>query len=670
MTSQKLANLRSAFDASANVVHLQTAADVALHFPAPPLGTQAKDLGDKIKAALPTSTPTGWMSVDLRHAAFTFKLERALGLTAAAYDTAIEKIVEHLQNGKQIVAPTDPAFQDIATMGRALAILEKPYILNNHHENVARAVAALTAKGYTLTLADGRIDRNCPGVAAITADVIAKLQRVGLVDGMRRLVAGMQGAVVFDFDQYLYGRSHSYISGLRDPTCPWNLLLNLIARLPDSPPQSDADVAWDEAATLARDVVAALDVETYNAFQNQDPLPQFMAGILSDIGLHDHVFQMQQWIPALTPFFVDQVFTRANDQALTRQYGWNIGQAVVLAHNLTQVCSGHVTQLTAHQLATNGLPIHIVNNLLPYVSHTPGQINLKYRSPMEASQADLMFKPLVALGGGTYLAPPASLVGPAYFEAIGAALRGAIGQQLYNSTVGGGLERALKALLQLRKIMPTRENAKYFYGKGKNTIECDFVLEDAQHIIFIECKSKAVTRATMSGQSVNALIDYASSTVASQAQAMRHERYLRQLGKLIFDDGYVLTLGSRRIIRLSLTLLDHGTFQDRHIFHQFALPVLSNRLNFDPNDPNASFYKAVNANIQKLMTEIAAVNQSGAKPFTGTLGAASLSAGQLAAMLLDCNNVADLAKRLVRPITFSTRNPLLEYRHMRVSGIV
>lgn len=669
MNQEQLTTIRAAFQASEAAVPLNSTADVIQHFGQPSVGTPASHLGERLKVQLLAAPDPDFTSLELRQCANTFKLERAIGSSTQRYDAVLEKMAEYVPAGKPLTPPTHANWQDMATVGRALAILEPAVFTDKRAGNVAKAVAALTAKGFKFALSDDRIARDSPGYADATARIMERLQRVGLVEGMTRLFSGISQSVVYNFDQYLFGRHHDHLPMPRDPTYPWAFILNLVARLPDVPPEADADAAWSEAVTLARDLAATLDVETYSAFAFIGVAPKILPRLMGDFGLHDHLFGMRQWSRALTPHIMEQVFTRKNDVVLSQKLGWTIQQAALLADNLGKACGVGVSRVTKKQLASNGLSQATLDKMLPHLTHQAGQPNQTYASPVDAPRADLMFRPLIALADGSFLVPSASLAGPAYYEAIATALRSTIGSQATNALTGEGTERMVGRLLQLRGIRPTCEGAKYNSTKQVDAGECDFVLEDDQYILFIECKSKALTRATMAGEPVDALIDYARSMLASQAQALQHERVLRANGQITFDDGHVLTLGGRKVVRLTVTLLDHGSFQDRVIFSQFALPVLSARIKYDPGHTKARMFDDVNDDLKKLTDEMEAAAARTKNVWVETLGSASLSVGQLAVLLDESPTVSELVKRLTRPVTFSTTNPLLEYHHLRNRGL-
>jgi hypothetical protein len=156
-----------------------------------------------------------------------------------------------------------------------------------------------------------------------------------------------------------------------------------------------------------------------------------------------------------------------------------------------------------------------------------------------------------------YLLPDRLVAGPAFYEAIAAAYRPRVGRD-FESVVGKeGLEGAIRALLQEHGI------AYFAGGYGTEDLECDAVFESRSAVVFIEAKKKGLTRRALAGDAEKVLIDVSSSVLAAHAQLARHELSLRSNGEMRFEDGKVLRLEGRDVIRVGITLLDLGSFQDK-----------------------------------------------------------------------------------------------------------
>ena len=264
--------------------------------------------------------------------------------------------------------------------------------------------------------------------------------------------------------------------------------------------------------------------------------------------------------------------------------------------------------------------------------------------------------------------PPHS--GPACYEAVATAIREALPAGTVSDVVGHGTERSVTALFRLFGIQPSVEGLKYNEGAETDAGECDLVFEDDDNILLIECKAKPLTRAAMSGESFAAVLDYAASVVASQVQALQHERLLRDHGEILFDNGQCLKHEGRKITRLSVTLLDHGSLQDRFLFVHLVKPLLRSKIIVEQG-AQSNRYDALCGVLDRHREEMEAATEGCKKsPWVEALEAALLSYGQLAIILTKNRTVSELIDVLRNLLTFTTMNPLLEYHYLKKSSLI
>lgn len=252
------------------------------------------------------------------------------------------------------------------------------------------------------------------------------------------------------------------------------------------------------------------------------------------------------------------------------------------------------------------------------------------------------------------------MLGPALFEAAFAALKSISPDPVIAKLRGDGTERLARQVLGKRGFRPSFENAEYDLGPAEKG-ECDLVFEDEQNILLVECKAKALTRGAMTGAQGDALFDFAGGLFASQAQALRHERILRSRGTITFLDGRRLEFRDRRITRLTVTLADHGTLQNRWMLNTVYQALLSARVSCSPDYPKKKQVNEFNANLQMFQEETRLLLAAGHDIRAHSLNAASTSIAQLDIILNGARSLDDVRQRLALPITFSTFNVLLEH---------
>ena len=666
--STPLEVLRVAFDSAAANCSFGSRSDVEEHFGKPRVGQLSTVLHDRLKEMLTSDKASGFDTHDLRAAAGAFALERAIGVSDREFNVIIEEILPCFGGGTELRPPTDDCWVAAGEIGLGLSKLDCFHLPDQRHEAVSSAAARLVGLGYTLTLENGRVDPAGSGISGIAEAIQGRLERLGLMDSLRSLLGAARHCAVHEFDQYLFGRHYDVVAS--KAAIPFGFLLNLVVRVSDRPcisqrPEKD----WREAIELARDLVTVIDVQPHNKFWTINIRPRRIEELLKEVGLYDHLFGFRQWSLCVTPRLLRSLFGDEHDAALTEKCGWSVADAELLSGALVRTIRKEPQRLTRADLMSTGLAGSKLDRMLPYFVHAKGAVNVGYDSPIAAGKADLMFRPLIEGGNGTYVAPSASTLGPACYESVAAAMRDALPKDTVSELVGSGTERSVAALFRFFGMEPSVEGLKYNEGDETDAGECDLVFEDDDNILLIECKAKPLTRATMGGESFAAVLDYAASVVASQVQALQHERLLRAHGEIRFDDGQCLRHKGREITRLSVTLLDHGSLQDRFLFMNLVEPLLHSKIVVEPGARRRR-YDDLAKQLDRHREEMKAVEGRKRSPRVEALGAASLSYGQLAIILIENQSVSALIDVLRKPATFTTMNPLLEYHCLKKSNLI
>ena len=430
------------------------------------------------------------------------------------------------------------AWREAILIGRALSALGRFPCSNARTKAVAEAATRLKQRGYSFTIASGRVQIQGTEVEAIVAAIERNVAALGGLNALLN-VLGLAGELYpYAYEQFLFGRSYAKGLGERAPTIPIGLLYNLAVKLPLQPPvASDPSGAWSAALALARDFVAALDLEPYThfAFLGMDG-PRLESGLRQVAHYASDCFLFRQWHFSFTPEFLAHFFGDTFDVNLKEKFGWTLADAIDLARCLNKLAVVTPTVIPIDALILAGMDRNTVMAMLPQFAHHECEVNQNYRSPFDATGPDIIFKPLILFRKQFLVIPTASTIGPALFEATFAATITVSSNQAISDLRGGGTERLTKHVFSKRGLHPTFENAKYDLGPV-GAGECDFVFEDDQNVVFVECKAKALTRAAMTGAQGEALLDFAGGLFASQAQALRHERILRSAGSIEFVDG-------------------------------------------------------------------------------------------------------------------------------------
>lgn len=561
----------------------------------------------------------------------------------------------------------ESAWLDAILIGRAFTVLKRFPFSNARTKAVADAATRIKRHGYTFSIHSGRYQLRAESIENIVGEIWKCLHRLGCLNALANIMQAAIETQYYAYEQILFGRKYASGLGDRPPGLPTGLLYNIAVKLPaQASNERNAKSFWEKAVCLACDLVAMLDLEPYSQFEFMGLDAESLEDGLREVAHYDHCFSLRQWHLTFTTEFLTGFFGDHFNNEMRQKLGWCVADAI----QLTQILKVHAkpgTQVVPIRLIENNFDQRVFKSMLPFIAHREGEANKTYRSPFGAEGPDVIFKPLILLKGNNVVLPAASVLGPALFEATFAAWRTNRTKQEISKLRGDAAERLTKHLFAKHGFQPLFENAKYDLGE-KGAGECDFVFEDEGNIILVECKAKALTRGAMTGTQGDALLDFAGGLFASQAQALRHERILRNLGAITFCDGTMLEFRNRRITRLTVTLLDHGALQDRWMLMNVYNALLSAQVKCDSGYTKKKQVEEFNTNLRLFQAETRLLEEAGRHINAHPLNAASASIAQLDVLLENVQSLAELRERLTPHTTFSTFNILLEhfqYQKMR-----
>lgn len=534
---------------------------------------------------------------------------------------------------------------------------------------VAKAAMQMKARGYHLTVEDGQVAMEDREVRRVVARIEGCLASLGAEHAVKEIFALAARSYISDFGQLLFGHTHGFGLGVRDPLVPIGLLFNIAVKLPFPPHRiaSDRAAMWREALDLAQDFAALFDLETYTQFDNLGIDATSLEHRLRKATLYNHVFGLRQWRYEFTAEQLTIFFGSAYNADLKAKFGWDIDDLVTLLAIVSPMIGTAPAKRARDLLYRKGLSYEVVSALLRDLGHGEGDANRDYGSPFDAEGYSVLSKPFFSLHDGSGLAIfclPRGLVGPAAFEAAFDAVKTLVDEDHLRDLRGRGTERLTKHVFAKRGFHPTIEQREYNMGKGAGG-ECDFVFEDEDNILLVECKAKALTRGAMAGTHADALLDFAGGIVASQAQSLRHERLLRTRGAITFRDRTTLEFRNRRITRLSISLTDQGALQDRWLLEACYDALLTGSVSCPPGYKKKSQVEKFNRDLQKLQAEATLLVEAGHDARAPRLNIGSASLAQLDVMLEGTTSLTELREILAIPASFNTGNPLLEHHHLR-----
>jgi hypothetical protein len=622
----------------------------------------------RIESLIVVSEKTDVHASDIRRAAQVFALEAAIEKADSNWEPTLISIASCTPVDKHLLPFNDSAWERAIDIGRALAFLKIFPYPNARVEAVAAAGRRLHAQGFRLSVGensynfeDGEIERATENVRAIFAEF-------GSLNCLINLFGALKKIYPYDFEMYLPGRTSGMGLGVRDASIPFGFVINLAvaAPTPRSTP-TEPQRKWKDALELARDIVSALNVESFSWFAHMGTSTLYAEAALRELAMFDHLFGLRQWRLSFTPHFLRDFFNSDHDNVFKTKLGWSPADVVALCSAVQAFANSDPRVITMGAFRQRGIPRELLDRILPHFVHDQSVVNAQYLSPFSAAKADLMFKPLIQLDPKHLLLPARSLMGPAFYEATMGALRKFISAPAVDKLQGAGTERVVVGLFRRAKFNPTVVGKKYVDASGDG--ECDLVFESDADILLVECKAKALTRGAMAGVHGDALLDFAGGMFAAQTQALRHERILRSVGHIEFMDGSRLEMRGRRITRLSVTLLDHGALQDKMTLANMFGAMLGASFKATPGYTKSGQVDKLNRTLNDLRSEVVKLEAAGQPVNAQRFNAASLNVGQLEVILDGAADLEQFLKRVAQPTTMMTLNPLLEYHHLHLKGI-
>ncbi len=329
---------------------------------------------------------------------------------------------------------------------------------------------------------------------------------------------------------------------------------------------------WTELITLTTSYCALYDLESYNVF---DTIVYSLTGLLEltpRLALYDALYSLVQWRWSDLSTYLDSLFSCVSDVEARGALGVTIDEAISIVHLLGPHMvppSFDVSAFAPEDLlggVDGGVGAAAIRQFCAAL--TAPAPNANFVAPEDQRDAEIMEYPFIKTDVGLVMLP-SPLAGPAVFNALCNALQVTTVRDIHDR-LGYTFETLVAKLLDDAGVSYLRG----FYGVGRDRFECDFIVETAECILFVELKKKILTRRARGGDVIAVLSDLATSLFAAHLQLARHEKRMRDVGALELEDAEGnrianIDLGGRRIERMALSLQEFGALQDRTVVRDF-----------------------------------------------------------------------------------------------------
>src|SRR5919199_1407484 len=452
---------------------------------------------------------------------------------------------------------------------------------------VSNSAKFLQSEGCNVDIKDGRVVIEESQARRIANRIEADIRLLGGIEILRRLFDVIEPYHHEKQGRYHIGRTFNSLIQANFPSIPVGYLLNLCVKHPrrqilvavESP-----DNIWKRILRNSIALTSVLDVQPHNQFalwfHSTDTITRF----LQELALYDNLFCPTQLRPSDVPKMLRGLFSGLAE-TIQQNLGWTPEQAAIIAERIFKLAEGklHPVTFQSEQLykLTPEVSKEEIDKLLTVYSHEISSVNYGFQIPEDVSQISgetyFQHKPLIRLNRDEYLLISSSICSPAFYEALTTDIRAKTDSKI-NDKLGEKIEIFVKGEFSRRGIKFNFGKYGEIIRKGSALDEIDIVVEASDTLIFFEIKAKPLTRKSRCGSDFNLFLDLSDSLLASQIQINKHEIFMRKNGSISLDNASICELNGRDIGRVSITLLDFGSFQDRTVIFQFLENMLLGRV--------------------------------------------------------------------------------------------
>ncbi len=477
-----------------------------------------------------------------------------------------------------------------------------------------------------------------------------------LLDLMRRSNRIQHGMLI-------HARSVSQLYGKSKAGTPWHYIYSLCMKHIDKPNSSrDPAKTMQHMEDLSVALAATYDVETHSAYEYMSISPHSFLCILREMIVYDELFAFPQMHPRSAAFILKNLLPALQKHKLELPIAndgiWNsVFEWVLEASNGASIKAVHPFQLPMNNASQEALDKIFAALLLK-----PSKRNQKYLTPTDTFERTSTFFPIIEKDASTYLIQPKGIASRALIERLFDLIRTHNGEET-DKKIGFAFETVTEAILKHFNLNVTFSNAKYIPSKGFDA-EIDFVIETDERIFIIECKKKPLKTASKRGEYLSQLDDFNKSYLKMMDQLTKHELYLRENGKIIFSDKTVLELKGRSIEKIALSLLDHGSIQDRTLVSEIFLSLMNAKMGAERKEAE-KIIKVTNkllSSLQNTMGNLESLPHDYGKDFWHGYMFSTwwLSADQLFFILEQSNDLWSGLRR-IRHLTYRTYDFFYEF---------
>ncbi|MCY3858552.1 MAG: hypothetical protein OXG25_06550 [Gammaproteobacteria bacterium] len=470
----------------------------------------------------------------------------------------LEKICNALKSeSRSYAAPTNTTIWQRAIVSAQYAP-DSPDVLGDFDPNPRNKTVGIACRGIRDCGFDVQIDSFGPNINEHT-----QLQIANRVDSMIENVGGVNILMYLFQHMYQHNRLHddlwlfgNQIAPARSPSkpeIPVGWLISLALRHIHNPPSTPDSGLLKEGISLSINLAAALNCQRYNRFEGVTGIHPTAVIRNFDESIKWHVLFTLPQVPVSALIIIRRAFGRVAWPPYTRQVKHEVD--ALLQEGIELLRNRKTDRLI-------GMPLKTAQRRFPLLTEKArakrGETNSNYLRPFDTEQRDHQSSVFFDSGEDKVIALTPSLAACSVYKIAFETIWSKLQRKVAEPIVSEVSELSIY-LACVGKATEVKKNVRY-HANGK-ALEIDVLCRGETDWIIFEAKSKVLTRAAESVNTLAFIKDYVGGFLVALKQLVRHDRNTI-LGneEIVSEAGESITTD---IIKVAVSSLTFGPVTDK-----------------------------------------------------------------------------------------------------------
>lgn len=519
------------------------------------------------------------------------------------YFLIIDKIVSHFKKDFIFFKSFDDTeswskaisyIKDLIVIDNEKAInFEILNILNKSEIDLVKSVNYFKKLGYTLKLEFSEFQLNEIDFKAICQDIESEIEQINGLNVINQLLSDLKQIPKINYfiNIPVVGR----IDSETEPRIPIGFLLNLSVKHINN--NNFNKLKFIEIITKSINLIKIFDIQPYNRFEDLVISPTEVITFIKRVATFDTIFKFNQFISKYTTNLIAGLFSWIDDNIVFNTLGFSLNDYLIVVEKILKLSDSKIQNFSISDIANDCIEFQKANLILDWSSNLYSDVNINYKLPLDFTEINFYEKPLIKLVDNSYCLLNKSICGESFITNFALNIHSKVDSFWFK--LGEYTETFIKKELNKKYI-------SYLSGKynnfNKTNGDCDVILQNADTIIFIEFKIKALTKEAKSIDEHKLTLDVINSLLYEHWQTGKHTLLLNKYGHILFTENNKLEKNNRKIERISITFSDYGSFQHKEIILNILKAFLHISLKSD--------IKTVSADLKKVEKYISGIRNS------------------------------------------------------------